>query len=330
MSPVTAVAKPSLAAQPPPVGPLGCTGCEQRQACATVGHVTSPRQSDPVVGILGLGLIGGSLLRRLDSEGRRVIGWNRDPVGRAAARAQGLQVRDSAAEVAVESDLLVTAVPLPVLADLLPGIAAGARPGTILTDVTSVKGPVRELAAGFAARLRFVGGHPMAGTQHSGFAASEPTLFDDAVWVVCRENDTDPAAWDAVAAMARASGARVIETTAARHDAAVAHISHVPHLLAASLAASAAGSGELALQLGAGSFRDGTRVAATRPELSAAMCAGNREAVLSALDDVVARLAAARAAVAASQGDVPAAALLEFFGAGRVARLAWEDLHAQP
>ncbi len=292
--------------------------------------MTSPRQTDPVVGILGLGLIGGSLLRRLHLQGRRAVGWNRDPAGRAAARAQGLQVRDEPTDVVAEAGVLVTAVPLPVLADLLPLVSAAARPGTILTDVTSVKIPVRALAASLAPQLRFVGGHPMAGTQHSGFAASEPTLFEGSVWVVCRESDTDPQAWDAVADLARVSGARVMEATARSHDEAVARISHVPHLLAAALAASAAEAGELPLQLGAGSFRDGTRVAATRPELSAAMCAGNREAVLEALDDLTARLAQARSAVAATRSAVPSAELLEFFGAGRVARLAWEDMHAQP
>jgi prephenate dehydrogenase len=292
--------------------------------------VSTAEQTHPVVGILGLGLIGGSLLRRLHSQGRQAVGWNRDPAGRAAARSQGLQVRDEPADVVVEADVLVTAVPLPVLADLLPLVSAAARPGTILTDVTSVKTPVRALAASLAPQLRFVGGHPMAGTEHSGFAASEPGLFEGAVWVVCRESDTDPQAWDAVADLAHASGARVIEATALSHDEAVARISHVPHLLAAALAASAAEGGELPLQLGAGSFRDSTRVAATRPELSAAMCAGNRQAVLEALDDLTARLAQVRSAVASTRGDVPSAELLEFFGAGRVARLAWEDLHAQP
>jgi prephenate dehydrogenase len=141
---------------------------------------------------------------------------------------------------------------------------------------------VRDLAAKHGLR-RFVGGHPMAGKETSGFAAAEPGLFGGCAWVLCLEpDDTGLDDWLTLAALFTAMGARVVPVTAAEHDRAVAQISHVPHLLAAALARQLEGN-PLAATLAAGSFRDGTRVAATRAELIVAMCGGNAEAVRDVL-----------------------------------------------
>src|SRR5215212_9763100 len=128
----------------------------------------------------------------------------------------------------------------------------------------------RELS-GVVVGSRFVGGHPMCGTERSGHAAVDPGLFSGARWALCLEPDTELPRWLRVAEVALAVGAEVVPLTAAEHDDAVAAISHVPHLLAAALAAAAADAGPLPLALAAGSFRDGTRVIGSDPAFVTAM-----------------------------------------------------------
>jgi prephenate dehydrogenase len=239
------------------------------------------------VAVIGLGLIGGSLLRALAAHGHVVTGYDADAETREAARAlarsgidDSWRVADGVAEAVAGAEVAVLAVPLPAVPGALAGLAD--YPG-LITDVTSVKAPVRDLLAG----RRFVGGHPMAGKESSGFAAADPGLFDGCAWVLCLEpDDPDPADWLTLARLFTRLGARVVPATAAEHDRAVAGISHVPHLLAAALSAVLADN-PLAGTLAAGSFRDGTRVAATRPELIAAMCGGNAPAVRRVLAGVV-------------------------------------------
>ena len=238
------------------------------------------------VAVIGLGLIGGSLVRALAAAGHRVTGFDADPGTRAAARAAGFAVAGSAREAAGAAELVALAVPLPVLPAVLDELAGHAG---LLTDVTSVKGPVRALVEK-RGLPRFVGGHPMAGKETSGFAAADPRLFEGCVWVLCLEpHGTGLADWLTLAAMCTSIGARVVPSTAAEHDRAVAEVSHVPHLLAAALALQLAGN-PAAATLAAGSFRDGTRVAATRAELTAAMCGGNAVEVGHALDRVIGEL----------------------------------------
>lgn len=271
------------------------------------------------IAVLGLGLIGGSLLRRL--EDRDAVGFDADEATRAAARDAGLPVTDSIAEAVTGRDLIVVAVPLPAVSRLLDDVDASAAPDTLLTDVVSVMAPVQALAAERVPRLRLVTGHPMAGTERSGFAASDPQLFDGAAWPLAVEPDTDLAGWLAVADLVTAIGARVVPCTADGHDAAVALVSHLPHVLAASLAAAAAGD-PLARALAAGSFRDATRVAATRPELTAAMSEANSGALLAALDDARRRITDAAARLVDGRG------LTEIFTTAYEMRSRWPDRSA--
>ncbi|MFI7543130.1 prephenate dehydrogenase [Actinoplanes sp. NPDC049599] len=275
------------------------------------------------VAVIGMGLIGGSLLRSLAAHGHRVAGYDLDPRTREAARALAKtrsiavkghwQVVESIPEAVAGADLVVLAVPLPAIPGVLAQLAG--HPG-LITDVTSVQGPVRELLAG----RRFVGGHPMAGKESSGFLAADPDLFDGCAWVLCLEPDgTDLSDWLSLARLCTELGARVVPVTAAEHDRAVAEISHVPHLLAAALSAVLAGN-PLAGTLAAGSFRDGTRVAGTRPELIAAMCGGNASAVRQVLAGVISDLERYRRELAA---DDPIAALTERLRAPSDLRRAW-------
>ncbi|MEU4801282.1 prephenate dehydrogenase [Actinosynnema sp. NPDC023587] len=265
--------------------------------------------------VVGLGLIGGSVLRAAAAAGRAVWGATASEQDAEAARADGYAVTGlaEALERARERDaLVVVAVPLPNVEDVLRALPAGVR----LTDVVSVKGPVRDLVARVAPDARYVGGHPMAGTSASGWAAGRSDLFRDAAWVVSAEDGTDVDVLTDVIGLALAAGAHVVPATADEHDAAVARISHLPHLLAAVLASVGADGGPLALALAAGSFGDGTRVAGSRPELVRAMCEGNRSALLGAVDDALGRLGAARGSLASTGG------LAKTLDAGHEARLA--------
>jgi prephenate dehydrogenase len=256
------------------------------------------------IAIIGLGLIGGSLLRRFGGE---AIGYDADESTRAAAAEAGYAVADSVASAVSGRDVAIVAVPLPAYEAVVAEVRAAA-PEILLTDVASVKGPVAGTPG------PFVAGHPMAGTEESGFAAADPALFEDAAWVLCLEEGTAIEHWLAIARVVLGTGARVVPTTAAAHDAAVARISHLPHILAATLTQQA--GDPLALSLAAGSFRDATRVAASRPELTTAMSQGNDAALQGAIEEQIRRLMSARRLLA--QGRIG-----ELFTAAHGVRSAW-------
>ncbi|AOS61010.1 prephenate dehydrogenase [Actinoalloteichus hymeniacidonis] len=280
----------------------------------------------PAVCVIGIGLIGGSVLRAAAAAGWQAFGATTSPTDAELARADGADVCtdvDTALRrAAAEDALVVIAVPLTALDTVLRQIARYA-PDCGLTDVISVKEPV---AARIAERLpdaRYVGGHPMAGSATSGWAGGSVDLFRGAPWVLTTEDDTDRAHWLRTARLALACGAAVVPASAREHDAAAARISHLPHVLAAVLASVAQEGGSLALSLAAGSFTDGTRVAATRPELVQAMCEGNRDALLAAMDDALGRLGVARGALATT------GSLAATINHGHQSRLQWAQQQAQ-
>lgn len=236
--------------------------------------------------VLGLGLIGGSVLRAAVAAGRDGFGYNRSVEGAQAARMDGFEATTDLTEAltwaADRNALIVLAVPMPAVSMLLDHIKDVA-PDCPLTDVISVKEAV--LAEVRAAGLldRYVGGHPMAGTAHSGWAAGNARLAAGAPWVLSVDEHVDARVWSEVMHLALDCGAVVVPAKSDEHDAAAASISHLPHLLAEALAVTA-GEVPLAFALAAGSFRDGTRVAATAPDLVRAMCEANVEQLLPALD----------------------------------------------
>lgn len=278
---------------------------------------TLPENRRPVC-ILGLGLIGGSLMRDLGQAGWPVFGWNRSEKTVKQATRDGFDVSadlEATLRRAEAADaLLVLGVPIPALPSLLDAISAFA-PTCGFTDVTSVKQEVHELVETHGLNDRFVGGHPMAGTANSGWPATMKGLFQGAVWVVTYDNavelSTDRAAgkrwldiWIRVVGMAEEVGAAVVPALARRHDNAVARVSHLPHILAEALAVTGDQGGPLALSLAASSFRDGTRVAGTEPGLVRAMIENNRTSVVRALDETIALLQAAREDIADAERDM--------------------------
>lgn len=250
--------------------------------------------------VLGLGLIGGSIMRAAAAAGRQVFGYNRSVGGAHGAKADGFDATTdltaTLARAAGTRALIVLAVPMPALPGMLAHIREVA-PGCPLTDVTSVKVAVLQAVAAAGLRERFVGGHPMTGTAQSGWVASQAGLFTRTPWVVSVDDAVDPAVWSMVMTLALDCGALVVPAKSDEHDAAAAAISHLPHLLAEALAIAAADV-PLAFALAAGSFRDGTRVAGTAPDLVRAMCEGNSAQLVPAVDRAIELLRRARDSLA--------------------------------
>ncbi len=286
----------------------------QSDVCSTVAQVTATFRR---AAVLGLGLIGGSLLHAIRHAGVDVVGFDVDPATAAAASGAGFPVAATDTGAVHGADLVVLAMPLPELAGALRSVTPHLAAGAILTDVGTLKRPVLDTVRRLAPHARFVGGHPLAGTEHSGWAAADPLLFRDAPWALTLEPDTDLDAWLALAELICDLGANPVPAVAEEQDAAVAHVIGLPHVLAEVLALTGLTGGPLGLSLAAGSYTTGSRVARTRPELVASWCDGN-PALIEALDDVVARLSATRATLA---GD---GSMIDLATAGHAARLDWE------
>ncbi|WP_029119077.1 MULTISPECIES: prephenate dehydrogenase [unclassified Mycobacterium] len=271
--------------------------------------------------VLGMGLIGGSLMRAGQAAGREVFGYNRSIDAVRSATADGFDASEdltAALKRAADTEaLIVLAVPVPALPIMLERIRDTA-PDCPLTDVVSVKGNVLQQVQEFGLLDRFVGGHPMAGTAHSGWAAGTPDLFAGAPWVVSVDDHVDPQVWAQVMHLALDCRAVIVPARSDEHDAAAAAISHLPHLLAEALAATA-GEVPLAFALAAGSFRDGTRVAATAPDLVRAMCEANATELTTMLDRAMELLSQARSSL------VEAQSVAELVESGHAARVRYDS-----
>ena len=285
------------------------------------------------IGILGTGLIGGSLLlalRRLLPDAEIAAGAPSERT-RAAVRASGAAslvfdpAREPPAAALAGCDLAILAAPPEAVCRDLPALR-GAEIGLIV-DVASVKGSVMEAARGLG---NFVGGHPMAGTEGVGFGAADPDLFRGAAFLYCVPPDyaAGPERLDALLALLRALGMRTFAMDAAVHDRRLALVSHLPHAAAFALALAAARAGDPILaELVGGGFRDTTRIAASSPALWTDILRASPE-LPAALDSYVETLRRLRAALDPS---VPPDDLRALLGEAEAYRRAIpEGLHAVP
>jgi len=281
-----------------------------------VSAATTPAAPVGPVAICGGGLIGASLALALRSAGTAVRVTDRDPAVRAAlaARDAGVTITASWEEAAADAALVVAAVPPSAVPEVLAE-AAAAAPAAALTDVAGVKAPVAVAVARALGPAvgRYVGGHPMAGSERSGPDAADPGLFTGATWVLTPGEGTEDTALSAVGALVRVVGARVLVLDAPTHDTTVALVSHLPQLVAsvlADVAADAVGPERDAVMAVAGpGFRDTTRIAASDPALWLDVLAGNRPAVAAALAAFAERLAEVTTAVGAGDDGALAALL---------------------
>jgi prephenate dehydrogenase len=270
-----------------------------------------------------MGLIGGSLMHAIRLTGLEVVGYDVDPDTATAAGEAGFAIAPTDSDAVHGADLVILAMPLPRVSDAVRSLRSSLPPGAVLTDVGTLKAPVLSIIRAELPGARFVGGHPLAGTEESGWAASDPLLFRDAPWALTLEPETDIDAWLGLATLVCDLGAKPLPTTAADQDEAIARVIGLPHVLAEALALTGLEGGPLGLSLAAGSYRDGSRVARTRPELVATWCDGN-PALVDALDDVIARLSATRTALA-DNGSV-----YDLAKAGHHARVDWEHRRFEP
>jgi len=232
--------------------------------------------------------MGGSLLMALR---QRVPGIKLGVWGRRAAAVDALKSRKladfggtDARSVAAESQMIVLCLPVDRLEPLAAEVKDALSPAACVTDVGSVKRPVVDALENiFGTSGRFVGSHPMCGSEEAGIDAARADLYDGALCVVTPTPQSDREAVEAVCALWNAVGARTVEMEPAEHDRAAALVSHVPHVAAALLVELVGGGDPSFRELCAGGFRDTTRVASGSPDLWTGILSANRKEVLSAL-----------------------------------------------
>lgn len=234
----------------------------------------------------------------LRNRGWHVTGRDADP--EVAKHALSLGALDVVGEDP-DAEVIFVATPLDSTAQVVREVLAtpGRKADAVVSDVAGVKGP---LAAAIG-HPRFVGGHPMAGSEQVGVDGADPDLFVGATWVLTPNEHTDPAAYALVRSVIGSMGAEVVALDAAQHDTLVAVVSHVPHLTAATLMNLADRLSEqhaALLRLAAGGFRDMTRVAAGQPAIWPDVCAQNSEAIVTTLDELLAELKTVRDRVASA------------------------------
>lgn len=247
--------------------------------------------------VIGLGLMGGSLAVGLRQRGWYVHGDDADAATVERAVQRGI-VDEGGLHRAAE----ITFVAVPVLAMADQVKRALAETGGVVSDIGSVKAPV----CASCDDPRFVGGHPMAGSELAGLDGADGEMFVGAVWVLTPLPNTDDSALAVVSGVVHQLGAEVIALSPERHDQVVAVVSHVPHLTAATLMTLASDRAEehaALLRLAAGGFRDMTRIASGHPGIWLDICAQNRPAIVDALDGLIARLGEVRAVVSSDDRD---------------------------
>jgi prephenate dehydrogenase len=255
------------------------------------------------IALLGLGLIGGSIARAVHArrangpDDTTIIAWSPSGAGPEAAVRDGVidGVARAQREAISGADLIVLAGPATACLAQLDELAGAWRgalaPGAVVTDVASTKRAIVERAGELG--LRFIGGHPMAGRETSGYGASSADLFVDRPWVIVPSDDDDADAVERVEALATATGARPLRMTAAAHDEAVAAISHLPLIAAAAIVEAVAGGSSdpagrsAAAELAASGWRDITRLARGDVAMGAGIVSTNAPAIAPRVRELI-------------------------------------------
>lgn len=260
----------------------------------------SSEAGNDILAVLGVGLLGGSVALAAKQLGiaNRLIGIGRNPERLQAAVEAGV-IDDFLTELP-ERDapwtIAVIGTPVDRVAEDVQRVAAASRPGTLITDVGSVKGSICKAVsdAGLPDGVTFVGAHPLAGSHKTGFEAARADLFDGKVTVVTPDSAADESAGSAVRSFWERLGSRVIEMSPADHDSALATTSHLPHVAASVLAEVLP---DRFRELAASGFRDTTRIAAGDPDLWVAILLENADAVNESLAAFSASFAKFQAAI---------------------------------
>ena len=261
----------------------------------------APRRAN----VIGLGLIGGSIGLALRARGWHVTGEDID-----SSREQESVDLGVIDEAGFDSLAEITFVAVPVLAASDQAKRALADTSGTVTDVGSVKAPICRSRDD----PRFVGGHPMAGSELDGLDGADGDLFNGAVWVLTPVEHSDDTTFAQVASIVASLGAEVVALSPERHDQLVAVVSHVPHLTAATLmglASDRADEHAALLRLAAGGFRDMTRVASGHPDIWLDICAENQSAIVDVLGQLITGLSDIRDLISADDRDALLARLTD-------------------
>ncbi|HBR03323.1 MAG TPA: prephenate dehydrogenase/arogenate dehydrogenase family protein [Ruminiclostridium sp.] len=249
--------------------------------------------SEKNIGIIGLGLIGGSVARALKrcGKGYTIYAYDRDEQTLHEALAEKIidHMILSLKEDLSKCGLIFLCIPVNIMEATLAELMPGLSPQCILTDAGSTKGEVAEFIEKIGLEDRFIGGHPLAGSEKSGFSASKANLFENAFYCLAPTLKTPQGAMDYLKDVIKDMGAIPLEMSPEEHDRAVAVISHVPHIVAAllvNLTGSLDNPQNTMKTIAAGGFKDITRIASSSPELWTGICFSNRDEILGALSEL--------------------------------------------
>jgi prephenate dehydrogenase len=268
--------------------------------------MNSPASTDDLqfeaIAIVGVGLIGGSIAAALKKQEHCPwiigVGRNADKLQPALSRGLLDEIQTDVASAAAEADLIVVCTPVDRITEGVRAAAQSCAPGALITDAGSVKGDIcRELQGTLPDEVAFIGSHPLAGSEKSGFEHADPELFAGRVCVITPVADSPRPAVARVTRFWQSLGMTVIRKSPADHDRLLAITSHVPHLVAVALAMLL---DENTQPFAASGFRDTTRIAASDPELWTAIVRANTDAVIAGLDRFRSGLQELRDAIAAA------------------------------
>lgn len=240
------------------------------------------------IGIVGLGLIGGSLGLDLRKAHHKVYGMSRAPHTCELAIQRGIaDEADCDPKILACADIIILCPPIGLIESVFETIQPYLSPTAIVTDVGSVKGAIAPLL--HRRWPRFVGGHPMAGTAESGIDAAQLNLFQGRPYVLTPLDDTEPEAVETLKGLVKDLGAYLFVASPSDHDRAVSLISHLPIMVSSALIASCVDTEnqvvlDLAQSLASSGFCDTSRVGGGNPELGRMVAQFNREEVLRSLD----------------------------------------------
>ncbi len=274
--------------------------------------------------LLGVGLIGGSLVRALRANGAvaEVVGYGRGRENLERALELGVvdEIAESVSEAVSGADLVVVAVPLGAIRSLFQEMEGHLSPDAVITDVGSVKCSVVEDARAVfgAVPPRLIPGHPIAGTERSGVEASFDSLYQGRRVILTPLEESDPAAVEIVTQLWKSAGAEVVEMEVGHHDEVLAATSHLPHLLAYTLVDSLAKqeAHREIFHFAAGGFRDFSRIASSNPTMWRDISMTNRQKLLETLDHFRQELDQVESMIRNGEGDQ----LLELFERAKQAR----------
>jgi prephenate dehydrogenase len=273
-----------------------------------------------IVAVVGVGLLGGSIGLGLKKRGFRGIvrgvGHRKISLDTALDMKAIDDAYLAAKEAVVGADLVVICTPAALVIPKLDEIRAACEPHTVVTDVASTKGDICAYAAKtWPHPRRFVGSHPMAGSEKYGPEHATPDLYEGSYTIIERCDLLAPEAREMVTTLWQTLGSRVVEHEPLHHDACVARTSHLPHVAASAVAQLLSACGDDIRPFIGKGFRDTTRVAGGRPEIWRDICATNQKALLTATDELLERLETFRDQLSAGDWE----ALEAFFQAGHAA-----------